>query len=169
MNPQGSEGTILLASDHAGFELKERIKAHLSGLGLAPLDIGPESAESVSWADYGARAAARVAADPEHTRGVLVCGSGIGMAIVANKFPGVRAAQCYDAYTTEMSRRHNDANVMTLGARTIDAELALRLVDLFLSTPFEGGRHQGRLDYLRLRVEQVNFKPFAGSDRKVTP
>lgn len=156
--PRAPQGEIWLASDHAGFELKERIKAHLQGRGLAFTDLGPDSAEPVSWADYGARAAARLAAAPASGRAVLVCGSGIGMSIAANKFPGVRAALCCDPWMAEMCRRHNDANAIALGGRRLDPAVALRMVDLFLDTPFDGGRHQARLDDLRRLVERANFK-----------
>jgi ribose 5-phosphate isomerase B len=145
---------LVVASDHAGFELKERIKAHLAQQGRGVDDLGAYSAEPANWAEYGARGAASVSADPDHTVGILICGSGIGMSIVANKFPGVRAALCHDENTARLARGHNNANVLALGARVLDAGAALRIVDVFLETPFEGGRHQARLDYLRDSVEK---------------
>jgi ribose 5-phosphate isomerase B len=145
---------LALASDHAGFELKEAVKAELLRQGRSVEDCGTHSPEPANWAEYGALAAAKVAADPEHTMGILVCGSGIGMSIVANKFPGVRAALCHDEDAARLARRHNNANVLALGARVVDAATALRIVAVFLSTPFEGGRHQVRLDYLRDHVEK---------------
>lgn len=145
---------IVVASDHAGFELKESIRAHLRQQKYAVEDCGAFSAVSSNWADFGAQAAAKVSADSVHTVGILVCGSGIGMSIVANRFPGVRAALCHDENTARLARRHNDANVLALGARVVDAAAALKIVAAFLETPFEGGRHQVRLDYLRDHVEK---------------
>lgn len=150
--------TIYLAADHAAYELKEIIKKHLVEQGFRVEDMGSHSAESVNWAEYGAKAAQRVSQDPEDARGIIVCGSGIGMSMVSNKFKGVRAALCNDVYAAEMSRRHNNANVLNMGARVIEKELALKIVDTWLDTPFEGGRHQKRLDYLHDVVESNNFK-----------
>lgn len=145
---------LVLASDHAGFQLKETIKAALLRQGRRVEDRGTHSPEAANWAEFGAQAAARVASDPEHVVGILVCGSGIGMSIVANKFPGVRAALCHDENAARLARRHNDANVLALGARMVDEATALKIVAAFLETPFEGGRHQVRLDYLRDHVEK---------------
>lgn len=150
--------TIYLASDHAGFELKERIREHLAHRGENFEDLGTRSTESVNYAEYAAAVAARVSVDPENTRGILLCGSGIGMAMAANKFPGVRAAVCHDEYTARVSRSHNNANVLALGGRVISAELCLRLVDIFLDTPFEGGRHADRLSYIAGKIEKSNFR-----------
>ena len=144
---------VVVAADHAGFELKEKIKESLQLQGYGVEDCGVHSLESANWAEYGARAAAKVAADPEHTVGILVCGSGIGMSIVANKFRNVRAALCHDENAARLARSHNDANVLALGARVVDAPTALRIVAVFLQTAFAGGRHQARLDYLRNGVE----------------
>jgi len=144
---------LVLAADHAGFALKETIKAELLRQGRSVDDFGTHSAASANWAEFGALAAARVAADPDHAMGILVCGSGIGMSIVANRFPGVRAALCHDENSARLARRHNNANVLALGARVIDDATALKVVAAFLETPFEGGRHQLRLDYLRDSVE----------------
>ena len=149
---------VYLAADHAGFELKERIREHLLQGGIPFEDLGTRSAESVNYAEYGAAAAARVSADPENARGILVCGTGIGMAMVANKFPGVRAAVCHDEFTARVSRSHNNANVLSLGGRVVSAEMGLRLVDIFLNTPFEGGRHLERLSFITGKVERNNFK-----------
>ncbi len=150
--PSGKK--LVVASDHAGFALKEGIKAFLQRQGRTVDDCGAYSAEPSNWAEYGAKGAALVSADPEHTVGILVCGSGIGMSIVANKFPDVRAALCHDENSARLARRHNNANVLTLGARFVDTETALKIVVVFLETPFEGGRHQTRLDYLRDSVEK---------------
>jgi ribose 5-phosphate isomerase B len=149
-----SRTNLVVASDHAGFALKESIKAHLQRQGRTVDDRGTYSAEPANWAEYGARGAAMVSEDPEHTMGILVCGSGIGMSIVANKFPNVRAALCHDENAAQLARSHNNANVLALGARVVDADAALRIVAVFLGTPFEGGRHQTRLDYLRDSVEK---------------
>jgi len=149
----GEERNLVVAADHAGFELKEKIKAHLQQQGKVVDDCGAYSAATANWVEFGARAAAKVSADPEHTVGILVCGSGIGMSIVANKFRNVRAALCHDENAARLARSHNDANVLALGARVIEAAAAMKIVDVFLSTAFEGGRHQARLDYLRDGVE----------------
>jgi ribose 5-phosphate isomerase B len=137
--------TIALGADHAGFELKEALKAWLIDAGYHVLDFGTHSPESVDYPDYAAQVAEAVA-DHKVERGVLVCGTGIGMAIVANKMPGVRAALCSDLYTARMSREHNDANVLTLGGRLMGQEMALDILRMWLETEFLGGRHQRRVD-----------------------
>ena len=147
-----------LAADHAGFELKEKIKVFLSEKGYPFEDLGTHSTESVNYVPLAAAVAERVSRRPGETRGILVCGSGIGMAIVANKFANVRAALCHDEETARLSRAHNDANIISLGGRVLDHQLALRLVEIFLETPFDAGRHQQRLDFLRQNVENKNFK-----------
>jgi ribose 5-phosphate isomerase B len=149
---------IYLASDHAGFELKEEVKRSLLKKNFVVEDMGTGSTESVNWAEYGAKAAKKVSEDPENARGIIICGSGIGMSMVSNKFRDVRAALCSDEYAAEMSRKHNNANVLNMGARVIDREKALKIVDTWLNTEFEGGRHQKRLDYLHQTVEKENFK-----------
>jgi len=151
---------IYLASDHAGFPLKEEIKKYLgkNKKNFTIEDMGTDSLESVNWSEYGARAAGKVSADPENSRGIIVCGTGLGMSMVSNKFKNVRAALCNDEYSAEMSRKHNNANVLNMGARLIAVEKALRIVETWLNTEFEGGRHQERLNYLIDRVEKSNFK-----------
>jgi ribose 5-phosphate isomerase B len=149
---------LVVAADHAGFELKEKIRAYLQSRKFDVKDYGTFSTVAANWAMFGARAAAAVAADPDHTVGILVCGSGIGMSIVANKFRHVRAALCRDENDALTARRHNNANVLALGSRVTDDEKALRIVDVFLNTDFEGGRHQARLDYLSHDVEDGNLK-----------
>ena len=144
---------LVLAADHAGFALKEKIKTHLLERKYELKDFGTFSEAATNWAMFGARAAAAVSADPAGSVGILVCGSGIGMSIVANKFRHVRAALCRDENDALTARRHNDANVLALGARVTDGEKALRIVDVFLETEFEGGRHQERLDFLSHDVE----------------
>ena len=135
---------IAIAADHAGFTLKEQLKAHLVSKGHAVEDCGVFSEERSDYPDFGREAALRVA-DHRADRGVLVCGSGIGMCMVANRVGGVRAVVLRDRFDAEMSRRHNDANLACLGARRGDMEETARLLDLFLSTPFDGGRHDERV------------------------
>ncbi len=148
---------LVVASDHAGFALKEQIREFLHEQNYAVKDYGAFSDEAANWAMFGARAAAAVSADPADTVGILVCGSGIGMSIVANKFRHVRAALCRDENDALTARRHNDANVLALGARVTDPTTALRIVEVFLETSFEGGRHQERLDFLSHDVEDKIF------------
>ncbi len=150
---------IYLASDHAGFDLKEEIKKHLTERGLPLQDMGTDSPERANWAEYGAKAAAKVSENPDNAKGIIVCGSGIGMSMVSNKFKNVRAALCNDSYSAEMSRKHNNANVLNIGARTFtEPGKALEIVDKWLETEFEGGRHQTRIDFLHDIVEKNNFK-----------
>jgi ribose 5-phosphate isomerase B len=149
---------IYLASDHAGFELKETIKNYLLNNQYAVEDVGTHSRDSVNWAEYGARAARLVSENAPDARGILICGSGIGMSMIANKFKEIRAALCHSLYTVEMSRKHNNANILTLGARILKTEDALEMVKVWLETPFEGGRHQDRIGYLQQVIEKQNFK-----------
>lgn len=135
---------IALASDHAGFALKSELAAQLAAAGHDVADLGPETAESVDYPLF-AEPAARLVARGEAERGVIVCGSGNGVAIVANKVPGVRAVNAHDADEAEMSRRHNDANVVTLSGARLDAATAGEIVSTFLSTGFDGGRHERRV------------------------
>lgn len=137
--------TVALGADHAGFELKEALKAWLIEGGYQVLDFGTHSPESVDYPDYAVQVAEAVAGHKVE-RGVLVCGTGIGMAISANKMPGVRAALCSDLYTARMSREHNDANILTLGGRLMGREMALDILRMWLETEFLGGRHQRRVD-----------------------
>ncbi len=136
--------SIIIGSDHAGFELKEKIRTHLSSRGFAVEDAGTFSDASVNYVDYGKKVAAAVSGG-RFAKGILICGSGIGMSMVANRFPGVRAALCSDLFSAIMSRRHNDANILVLGGRIIGDVLASALVDGFLDTAFEGGRHLDRI------------------------
>ncbi|OPY02915.1 MAG: putative sugar phosphate isomerase YwlF [Syntrophorhabdus sp. PtaB.Bin047] len=135
---------IAVGSDHAGFELKEYIKEILPAGEYQVTDVGTHSPESVDYPDFGFDVARRVAAG-EADRGILVCGTGIGMSIAANKVKGIRAALVNDLYTAAQSRRHNDANVLVLAGRIIGKGLAEEIVKTWLSTEFEGGRHLGRL------------------------
>ncbi|TKJ40612.1 ribose 5-phosphate isomerase B [candidate division LCP-89 bacterium B3_LCP] len=136
---------ISIASDHAGFTLKERLKDKLKSEGHDVFDRGCFDESSADYPDFGI-IAARDVADGVTERAVLVCGSGIGMSMVANKVRGVRAALCTNAVMAEMSRLHNDANVLTLGARYTDENDALEILDIWMKTSFEGGRHQRRVD-----------------------
>jgi ribose 5-phosphate isomerase B len=136
---------ISIASDHAGFPLKEKVKAKLLADGHEVFDRGCFEENSVDYPDYGVLAA-RDVADGVAERAVVMCGAGIGMSMVANKVRGVRCALCSDVNMAEMSRLHNDANALSMGARYIDHGLALQIVDTWLKTPFEGGRHQRRID-----------------------
>lgn len=138
---------IALASDHAGLELKDALKAILTAAGHEVLDLGTNGPESVDYPDYGDRMARAILAG-EAGRGVLVCGSGIGISIAANRHRGIRAALCHDTTSARLSRLHNDANVLALGARLIGTEVAKDCLTIFLETEFEGGRHAGRVDKL---------------------
>jgi len=138
---------IALASDHAGFQLKDHLAASLAAAGHEVLDLGTDSAESVDYPQY-AEPAARAVAGGEVERGVIVCGSGNGVAIVANKVAGVRAVNAHDPDEAEMARRHNDANVVTLSGARLDATSAEAIVATFLQTDFDGGRHARRVDQI---------------------
>lgn len=137
---------IIIGSDHAGFDLKEEIKRFLSEKGDYIIkDIGAFSHEPVDYPIIAHKVAKNIA-ERKFNRGILLCGSGIGMSMVANRYRNVRAALCHNLYTVRLSRRHNDANILVLGGRVLGIGLALDMVDLFLSTDFEGGRHQRRLE-----------------------
>ncbi len=136
---------IAIGSDHAGYGLKETIKAQLAGSGVEIDDLGTTSEASVDYPDYAAAVARRVASGSSD-RGILICGTGIGMAISANKVRGIRAASVESLEAARLSRAHNDANILTLGARITPPDLALGIVRTFLETPFDGGRHQRRID-----------------------
>lgn len=139
---------VVIGSDHAGFDAKRRVGEALRAAGHTVLDVGTANSDSTDYPDY-AEKVARAVASGAAERGILICGTGIGMSIAANKVDGVRAALCTDEFTTRMSRQHNDANVFCAGARVLPIETIERLVQLFLETPFEGGRHQGRLDKIK--------------------
>ena len=135
---------IALASDHAGFELKEAIKKYLVDNNYDIMDFGTNSPASVDYPTFG-RMAAEAVASGECDKGIVCCGTGIGISIVANKVKGIRCALCTDEFTAEMSRKHNDANMLAMGAGMIGPNMAERIVDVFLSTEFEGGRHARRV------------------------
>jgi ribose 5-phosphate isomerase B len=136
--------TIAVASDHAGFDLKELLKRDLQQAGHDVLDLGTNSAESVDYPEFG-KAMAEAIGSGKVGRGVLVCGTGIGISIAANRHPKVRAALVHDVTSARLSREHNDANVVAFGARLIGVEAAREALKIFLATPFEGGRHAGRV------------------------
>jgi len=136
---------IAIGSDHAGYELKSAVGARLAGDGYDVEDVGTDSTDSVDYPDYAA-AAAEMVAEGEADRAVIVCGSGVGVAIVANKLDGVRAVNAHDPDEAEMSRRHNDANVLTLSGRRLGPDDAGPIVERFLATDFEGGRHARRVE-----------------------
>lgn len=136
---------IVIGCDHAAYDLKEKIKALLIEKGIKVEDVGTHSEDSVDYPDFGAKVASMVSRG-EFERGILLCGSGIGMSMVANRFPHVRAALCGDLFAAIMSRRHNNSNILVLGARVIGDALASELVKVWLETPFDGGRHQLRID-----------------------
>ena len=136
---------IAMGSDHGGFDLKEQIKAWLQENGHEVVDFGCHSKESCDYPDFGA-AAARAVASGQCERGIVICTTGIGISITANKVKGIRCALCSDPWSAEMTRRHNDANMLAMGAGVVGSLLAQRIVEAFLSFAFEGGRHQRRVD-----------------------
>lgn len=155
---------IALGADHAGYELKDQIKQHLQSKGIEVQDEGTSSPESVDYPDF----AAKVALDVQRRRaelGILVCGSGIGMAIAANKVAGIRAANVSSEYEAQMSREHNNANVLALGARIVKPEVALGIVDKWLATGFAGGRHERRVEKITDIEKQQDASAAVGSQR----
>ncbi len=138
---------IALGCDHGGFELKEQIKAYLESQGHACQDFGCYSTESVDYPIYG-KAAAQAVGEGKCDRGIVICTTGIGISISANKVSGVRCALCSEPYSAELTRQHNDANMLALGAGFVGLKLAQRIVDVFLSTEFEGGRHERRVEQM---------------------
>lgn len=149
--PSASEAgrrVVAIAADHGGYELKEQLKGHLRDWGYTVLDLGTDSTAAVDYPDF-AEAVANALARGEAWRGIVVDSAGIGSSIAANKVPGVRAALCYDRATARNSREHNDANVLSLGARMVSAEVAREILAVWLETPFAGGRHERRVDKIR--------------------
>lgn len=136
---------LAIACDHAGFELKENLKGILAEKGFEVLDLGCHSGESVDYPDFG-HAMGQALEQGNAEKGILICGSGIGISIAANRHAGVRAALCHNGLTARLSRQHNDANVLAMGARIIGVEVALDCLNEFLTTEFEGGRHQRRVE-----------------------
>ncbi len=140
-----SRETIALASDHGGYDLKNLLKSYLAEMGFEPLDLGCDNSDSVDYPDF-ADAMASALKKGDATRGILVCGSGIGISIAANRHAHIRAALVHDRLTAELSRKHNDANVIVMGGRIIGPDVAKDCLWAFLNTEFEGGRHQRRID-----------------------
>lgn len=143
--PEEPSVKIAIGSDHAGFHLKDEIALFLRGLGHEVVDVGTYTDASVDYPDF-ARLVAEEVAEGKVDRGIAICGTGIGMAMAANKVPGIRAAVSHDEYTAEMSRRHNDANVLTVGSRVLTPELAKRVVQVWMETEFDGNRHLERVN-----------------------
>ena len=142
---------IAIASDHGGFELKETVITHLLNDGWEIDDLGPNNEDSVDYPDYGIKLA-EIIANKKVERGIVICATGVGMSIVVNRFPGLRGTLCSDIYTAKMSREHNDSNILIMGGRVIGKGLASEIVDTWLNTAFEGGRHQRRLD----KINEIN-------------
>lgn len=138
---------IIIGCDHGGFELKNEIIKHLEKRGIQVTDVGTYSTDSCNYPDYARALCVRIQSG-EFERGILVCGTGIGISIAANKHNGIRAACCSDTFSARMTRMHNDANVLCMGGRVVGPGLACDMVDLFIDTDFEGGRHQARVDML---------------------
>lgn len=135
---------IIIGSDHAAFDLKEKIKDYLLQSGMYIEDVGTDSEDSVDYTDFGIKVASAVSKG-KFERGILLCGTGLGMSMVANRFPHVRAALCSDLFSAIMSRRHNNSNILVIGARVTGESLAMAMLEAWLETPFEGGRHEARL------------------------
>ncbi len=144
---------IALASDHGGFELKQIVKEYLLGKNMEVQDFGTDSLASVDYSDYGIQAAEAVA-NGDADRGIVICGTGIGISITANKVKGIRCSLCHDVYSAEMTRCHNDSNMLAMGGRVIGRDLALRIVQAWLETDFEGGRHLRRIQ----KIEDYELK-----------
>jgi len=134
-----------IATDHAGFNYKEHIKEYLKSKGCEVVDLGPYSSNRVDYPDYG-RKCAEAVRDDKGSFGIVVCGTGIGISISANKVPGIRAALCHDAYTAKMARAHNNAQILAFGERVVGLGVVDSIIDAFIETPFEGGRHEKRVE-----------------------
>lgn len=157
---------IAMGADHGGIELKEDLKPLLRELGHEVRDLGPQGPEPVHYPVFAAQVSGQLVAS-RADRGILICGTGIGMSIVANRFPGVRAALCHDLYTALMSRKHNDANCLVMGGRVVGKGLAREIVKIWLDTPFEGERHLERLDLIQ-KVEQEILR-IGGRSKAISP
>jgi ribose 5-phosphate isomerase B len=150
-----TEEKVAIGCDHAGIELKNSIKRLLLQLGITPLDYGTQDDSSVDYPDYGEKVS-RAISSGELKRGILICGTGIGMSIVANKFPGVRATLCHDSDAAKMSRLHNNSNILVIGARTTSMENSDEIVRVWLDTPFDGGRHLRRIEKISMIEKRLN-------------
>jgi glycine hydroxymethyltransferase len=162
------QSTILIGSDHAAYQMKETIKTYLENQGYTVQDVGPQGVESVDYPDFGIAVASAISSG-KHNKGILMCGTGLGMSMVANRFPGVRAALCNDIFSASLSRQHNDANVLVMGGRIIGDVLAQEIVKVWLGTDFEGGRHQNRVnkfDHLDLQTIRQSDPELAATIEK---
>lgn len=139
--------TVAIGADHGGFELKEKIISYLKNNNIEYKDFGTFSSESCDYPKF-AKEVSEAVANRDYSKGILVCGSGIGMSIAANKVKGINAALCWNLATAELARKHNDSNILCLGQRQLDEDLAIDMVDLWLNTDFEGGRHQARVSMI---------------------
>ena len=139
---------IYIGADSAGFLLKEEMKKHIADMGYEVVDFGTDSEASCHYPIFAAKVCEAVQKEPDTSYGILICGTGIGMSMCANKYNGVRAAVCSDTFSAKMTRRHNDANVLCMGARVIGSCLAEDIIDIFLANEFEGGRHKTRVDMM---------------------
>ena len=148
---------IAIASDHGGFDLKKNVISSLKNKGLEIEDLGPSNTDSVDYPDYGVKIAHAIL-EQRVERGIVICGTGVGMSIVVNRFPGIRGTLCSDVYTAKMCREHNDSNILIMGGRVIGKELALEIVEIWLNTKFEGGRHQRRIDKINEIDANLKFK-----------
>ena len=144
--------TIIMGSDHAAYQMKETIKSYLAHEGFVVEDAGALGTDSVDYPDFGIKVASAISSG-KYKRGILMCGTGLGMSMVANRFPRVRAALCGDIFSAVMSRQHNDANILVMGGRVIGDVLAKEIVKVWLKTEFDGGRHQHRLD----KFDRIGF------------
>jgi ribose 5-phosphate isomerase B len=149
--------TILIASDHAGFRLKEKLKPYLAQKGLDVKDLGAYSEESVDYPEFAADLAAKIS-KRKYPRGLLICKSGIGNSIVANRFPGVRAALCYNVKAARLSREHNDSNVLVLGSAFVAEPSARKIISVWLKTEFQGGRHSRRLNRIKKIEKEIRLR-----------
>jgi ribose 5-phosphate isomerase B len=147
---------VAIGSDHAGIHLKRELKKILEELGHECIDFGPQTPESVDYPDFGEKVSEAVSSN-KVDRGVLICGTGIGMSIVANKFPGIRASLCNDLYTARFSRLHNDANVLVIGGRIVGVDLAKEILKTWFTTEFEGGRHLRRIEKIKSIEERYRI------------
>ena len=147
------QSTLYIASDHAGFELKKALIFHLSKMHPKLLDLGPKNADRTDYPDFADKLCQKLILD-QGAKGVLICGSGQGMAMRANKYPSIRAALCWNEQSATLARKHNDANVLCMGARLLDENLCLKILKVFVDTEFEGGRHQRRVKKVSKPVQE---------------
>lgn len=146
---------VILGSDHGGYDLKNAILVHLKEQGIETEDVGCFSRESCDYPDYAVKVAEKITGNEDEVLGILCCGTGIGISIAANKVRGIRAACCSDCFSAKYTRMHNNANILCMGGRVVGPGLACMMADLFLNTPFEGGRHQRRVDKISA-IEESN-------------